>query len=102
MLKKIVIIGPESTGKSTLCELLAQYYQTQWVPEFAREYLLRHGKNYSFEDLLTIAKGQLALEDKICAAFPTFNPQLPPTNSQFPIPKNPIFIDTDMYVMKVW
>ncbi|MBS1667589.1 MAG: ATP-binding protein [Bacteroidetes bacterium] len=102
MLKKIVIIGPESTGKSTLCELLAQYYQTQWVPEFAREYLLRHGKDYSFEDLLTIAKGQLALEDKICAAFPTFNPQLPPTNSQFPIPKNPIFIDTDMYVMKVW
>jgi nicotinamide riboside kinase len=40
MLKKIVIIGPESTGKSTLCEQLSLYYHTTWVPEYAREYLL--------------------------------------------------------------
>ncbi len=92
-LKKIVIIGPESTGKSSLCEGLAAHYQTSWVREYAREYLLAHGMNYTFEDLTTIAKGQLALEDegakmvlqKVGAA------------------RGPIlFIDTDMYVMKVW
>lgn len=64
MLKKIVILGPESTGKSTLCGQLAAHYKTLWCPEFAREYLLKHGMNYTFDDLLTIAKGQLALEDE--------------------------------------
>ncbi|MBO9660994.1 MAG: ATP-binding protein, partial [Chitinophagaceae bacterium] len=57
MLKKIVIIGPESTGKSTLAAQLAEHYETDWVPEFAREYLLSNGKEYTYEDLLTIAKG---------------------------------------------
>ena len=86
--KKIVIIGPESTGKSTLCKLLAQHFNTEWCSEFAREYLLENGTNYSVNDLLNIAKGQLALEDEM-----TFKVQ----NSS-PL----FFIDTDMYVMKVW
>ena len=64
MLKKIVAIGPESTGKSTLCELLARHFRTAWVPEFAREYLLKLGRPYTYEDLTTIAKGQLDAEDK--------------------------------------
>ena len=38
-IKKFVVIGPESTGKSTLCAQLAEYYETIWVPEYAREYL---------------------------------------------------------------
>ena len=63
-LRRIVVIGPESTGKSTLCEELAQHYDASWCPEFAREYLLTYGTDYAFEDLLTIAKGQLALEDE--------------------------------------
>jgi NadR type nicotinamide-nucleotide adenylyltransferase len=88
-MKKIVIIGPESTGKSTLCEQLARHFNTQWVPEYAREYLQHHGMNYTFDDLLTIAKGQLTLEEKITA-----DPQF--SNASF------LFIDTDMYVMKVW
>ncbi|MFV0607020.1 MAG: AAA family ATPase [Niabella sp.] len=87
-IKKIVVIGPESTGKSTLCKQLAQHYTTQWVPEYAREYLLKNGTDYTYEDLLTIAKGQIALEEKI-------------VNQQSKI-KDFIFIDTDMYVMKVW
>ena len=94
-IKKIVVIGPESTGKSTLCELLARHYKTDWVPEYAREYLLAHGTNYSYEDLLTIAKGQVGMEDKICEE------QIIP-DSPFAIPSAPLFIDTDMYVMKVW
>jgi NadR type nicotinamide-nucleotide adenylyltransferase len=88
MFKKIVIIGPESTGKSTLCKQLAVHYNTNWVEEYAREYLLQHGMNYTYDDLLTIAKGQLARED---AGTNTLAP-----DSQF------LFIDTDMYVMKVW
>ena len=97
MLKKIVVIGPESTGKSTLCEQLAQQYETTWCPEFAREYLLTNGKNYDFEDLLTIAKGQLALEDEYSATL---------EENSLPMLEDgghlPLFIDTDMYVMKVW
>ena len=61
---KIAVIGPESTGKSTLCELLAQHYNSQWCPEFAREFLLTHGTDYTYDDLLYIAKGQLAMEDE--------------------------------------
>ena len=35
---KIAIVGPESTGKSTISKGLAQHYQTLWVPEYARYY----------------------------------------------------------------
>ena len=91
-LKKVVIIGPESTGKSTLCQQLAEHYHSAWCPEYAREYLLKHGMNYTYDDLLTIAKGQIELEERTVAAsdkkrknFHSF-----------------VFIDTDMYVMKVW
>jgi NadR type nicotinamide-nucleotide adenylyltransferase len=85
--KKIVIIGPESTGKSTLCEGLATHYHTEWVREYARGYMLTHGTIYSYDDLSTIARGQLALEDAAVAA---------PTGGRV------LFIDTDLYVMKVW
>ena len=96
MLKKIVVIGPESTGKSTLCEQLAQHYKTTWCPEFAREYLLTNGKQYNYDDLLSIAKGQIALEEK----FITIAGVAPP--SPLATHHFPLFIDTDMYVMKVW
>ncbi len=88
-LKKIVAIGPESTGKSSLCEALAKHYNTQWCPEYAREYLLKNGKNYIYEDLLVIAKGQIDLEDSLT------------TDSRLTA-GDLLFIDTDMYVMKVW
>ncbi len=92
MLKKIVIIGPESTGKSTLCKQLAAHYKTLWVPEFAREYLLKHGMDYTYDTLLKIAKGQIALEEKFAAEV-----SIDGTTSE-----QKLFIDTDMYVMKVW
>ncbi|MBC7948113.1 MAG: AAA family ATPase [Chitinophagaceae bacterium] len=94
MLKKIVVIGPESTGKSTLCSQLATHYGTQWCPEYAREYLLKHGMNYTYDDLLTIAKGQLTLEDKLVAESERHSPLT--THHSL------LFVDTDMYVMKVW
>ncbi len=87
-IKKIVVIGPESTGKSTLCFQLAEHYQTLWCPEYAREYLEKNGTDYTYDDLLTIAKGQIESENKVLS---TINSRLPT-----------VFIDTDMYVMKVW
>jgi NadR type nicotinamide-nucleotide adenylyltransferase len=87
-MKKIVTIGPESTGKSSLCSQLAEHYSTVWCPEYAREYLLSHGMNYTYDNLLTIAKEQIALEDNYLQRM-THDARI-------------IFIDTDMYVMKVW
>ncbi len=45
MIRKIAIIGPESTGKSELCQHLARIYDTEWVPEYARFYLDRLEEN---------------------------------------------------------
>ncbi len=87
-IKKIVVIGPESTGKSTLCLQLAEHYQTLWCPEYAREYLEKNVRDYNYADLLTIAKGQIKLEEK--------------TLSGAGSRQSMVFIDTDMYVMKIW
>ncbi len=85
-MNRIVVIGPESTGKSTLCQRLAVHYNTAWCPEFAREYLLQKGKHYNYDDLSNIAHGQIELEKTL----------------QAEAKNNLYFIDTDMYVMKVW
>ena len=96
-IRKIVILGPESTGKSTLCEQLATHYNTVWCPEFAREYLLTHGTKYTFTDLLVIAKGQVALEEQfVSKAIEQW--ETTGRKTAWPI----LFEDTDMHVMKVW
>lgn len=105
---RIVTIGPESTGKSSLCEALAKTFNTLWCPEYAREFLLRskalgrvgasdapHG-NYDFDDLLDIAKGQLDLENEMTVKAIEYWSKHKTTS------KPVLFIDTDMYVMKVW
>jgi len=106
MLKKIVIIGPESTGKSTLCQQLAAHYKTEWVKEYAREYLLTNGTKYTFENLLDVAKGQIALEeDKVHSIeYRVQGTELGESADPVPCTNNlkPLFVDTDMYVMKVW
>ena len=96
MIKKVVVLGPESTGKSTLCELLSTHYQTAWIKEYAREYLLTNGTAYTFENLLEVAHGQIGLEE---AGLQAFSASLSMKSSNLPAP---LFMDTDMYVMKVW
>lgn len=63
---KVVLYGPESTGKTTLAEQLAEHYNTLCVPEFMREYLQKkwdsEKKLVSKDDLIPIANGQLKLE----------------------------------------
>lgn len=83
--KKIVVIGPESTGKSTLSAALADALHTVWVPEYARQYLEQLNRPYTLDDLLTIAKGQLTLEDELAKQA-----------------SNILVCDTDLHVIKIW
>lgn len=85
MIKRISITGPESTGKSKLAVDLAKHYQTVYVPEYSREYLKDIGTNYSLDDVLNIAKGQLFTE----AQFMQLANQV-------------LFCDTDPLVSKIW
>jgi NadR type nicotinamide-nucleotide adenylyltransferase len=85
MVKKIVVIGPESTGKSTLSEALAKELHTVWVPEYARTYLERLDRPYEEADMLPIAQGQLMTEDEAAAQA-----------------RRLLVCDTDLYVLKVW
>ncbi|MGX1023460.1 AAA family ATPase [Psychroflexus sp. MBR-150] len=66
---KVVFYGPESTGKTTIAKTLAEQYNTQWVPEFARDYLQnkydKTGKACEASDIMPIAEGQIALENQL-------------------------------------
>jgi NadR type nicotinamide-nucleotide adenylyltransferase len=85
LIKKIVAIGPESTGKSTLAQQLAAYFETTFVPEYARRYIDELDRDYQERDLLNIAKGQIQLEEQRSIEA-----------------KNYLFCDTDLTVIKVW
>jgi len=66
---KVVLYGPESTGKTTLANQLAYHYQTVWAPEYAREYLQEKWNKSrqvcEHKDLVHIALGQMKLENKL-------------------------------------
>lgn len=62
---KVVVFGPESTGKTTLAKQLSAHYKATYVPEYARIYAeakQEKGEQLTVKDVLPIAKGQLALE----------------------------------------
>lgn len=86
---KIALFGPESTGKTTLAKQLAEYYKTDWVPEFARDYLQekwdKHQAICDVNDMLPIAYGQTQLENEKMA-----------TANQY------LFCDTNLMVTKVF
>jgi NadR type nicotinamide-nucleotide adenylyltransferase len=82
---KIVLIGGESTGKTTLCTSLAFHFQTLNVEEFARRYLQAKNGQYEKEDLILIAQAQIKLEDDLTQKA-----------------NNYLFLDTDLQVLKVW
>ena len=66
---KIVLFGPESSGKTTLAMALASYYKTKWVPEFMRAYLQKKWDESkqicTKDDLLPIATGQILSENTL-------------------------------------
>jgi NadR type nicotinamide-nucleotide adenylyltransferase len=83
--KKVVVIGPECTGKSELSKFLAAHFKTEWVPEYARGYIDNLVRPYQQSDLLSIAHGQVRLEDEWIRDA------------------NKVLIcDTNLYVIKIW
>jgi NadR type nicotinamide-nucleotide adenylyltransferase len=66
--RRVVLIGSESTGKTTLAQALGEELGVPWVPEYARQYLDQKGAALTWEDVEPIARGQMAAED---AARPT-------------------------------
>ncbi|MGX5688910.1 AAA family ATPase [Arcticibacter tournemirensis] len=64
-IKKIAIVGPESTGKSTIAAQLAAHYNTVWVPEYAREYCSKLTEPCTWQDEINMFRGQLDLENQL-------------------------------------
>jgi NadR type nicotinamide-nucleotide adenylyltransferase len=60
---RVCLIGPECTGKTTLAEEMSVHFGAPWVPEFAREYAQRVGRELTADDVEPIACGELALID---------------------------------------
>ena len=85
-IKKIAVVGPESTGKSTISQLLAKYYKVSWVPEYARYYCKNLVAYYTLQDEVNMYYGQVALEDAILVT----------TESDF------IICDTTFITVKIW
>lgn len=83
---KIAIVGPESTGKSTMAKFLAKEFHTLCVPEYARYYCKDLNNNYTEQDELNMFYGQIALEDAM----------IDNTNS------NIIICDTTILTVKIW
>lgn len=84
-IKRIALIGPESTGKTTLARELAQHYRTRWVPEYAREYVALLDRPYTLNDITLIAQEQLKMENELAAKAYCF-----------------LFSDTELIISKVW
>jgi NadR type nicotinamide-nucleotide adenylyltransferase len=63
-IKKVVVIGPECTGKSELSQFLAGHFKTEWVAEYARAYLNKLIRSYEQSDLTKITHGQVRMEEE--------------------------------------
>jgi NadR type nicotinamide-nucleotide adenylyltransferase len=61
--KRVVLTGSESTGKTTLAQRLAKHFETEWVPEFVRDYAAAKEGRLDFSDHAPIAHGQIRRED---------------------------------------
>lgn len=59
---KIAIIGPESSGKTTISKELSNHFNATYIEEYARVYLEKNGPGYTYSDLEKLAKKQLELE----------------------------------------
>ena len=83
--KKIVLTGPESTGKTWLAKQLAMHYQTDWISEYAREYVENLKRKYNYSDLVVISRYQVNVVKEYKGKVNRF-----------------LFFDTDLIILKVW
>jgi NadR type nicotinamide-nucleotide adenylyltransferase len=67
-MKRVVVTGPECTGKTTLVEALAAELELPWVPEYARLFVERVGRDVESGDVEAIARGQIEAEERVAAA----------------------------------
>ncbi len=86
IIKKIAIVGPESTGKSTISQQLAKYYKVPWVPEYARYYCAALTAVCTLQDEVNMFHGQVALEESVLAMADT----------------DFIICDTTFVTVKIW
>lgn len=82
---KIAVVGPESTGKSTMSAYLATHYNTIWVPEYARGYCEKLTRPPTWQDEINMFDGQIALEAEL----------LPKANKL-------LICDTTFITVKIW
>lgn len=80
---RVGVIGAESTGKSTLCQQLSEQYGWLWIKEYARTYVENLGRPYTYDDVLLIARQQIA-----------------ELNAQYD--QQVILYDTELIITKVW
>ncbi len=85
-IRRIVITGPESTGKTELAKGLASKFNTIWVPEYAREYVEKLNRPYVYDDVIRIAKHQIKEEEIFTRK----------------VQKGILFFDTWLIITKVW
>ena len=62
MIRKVVLVGTESTGKTTLARALAESFGTLWTHEYGRELWVEQGLQGTFPDFLKIALRQYQRE----------------------------------------
>ena len=92
----ITIVGPESSGKTTLAGELSRRYGCPWVPEYAREYLDRQGPGYGEHDLKAIAAGQ---RESLRAVLDGIDPTPePPEDDVHPH----IVVDGGVFSVAIW
>ena len=80
---KVIITGPECSGKTTLCDNLSKHFNAKKVDEYAREFLNESNDNYKYHDLITIAKNQYKNEKNNYTG-------------------KVMFCDTDLITIKIW
>ncbi len=88
-MRKIVITGPECSGKSTLSQALAEHFGVPWVPEMARPYLDDLDRPYGEADLRSIAHLQLRTEEERVLELEQGAPDL-------------LICDTDLITIRIW
>ena len=82
---RVALVGPESTGKSTISAQLAAHYKTVWVPEYAREYCQNLSAACTLEDEINMFRGQLQLEEQLT-----------------PLANRLLICDTTFITVKIW
>ena len=83
--KKVVVTGPESTGKTALCRQLSEHFSTVYIPEYARTYVKDLNRPYNYFDIEHIARKQVELEKEFASKANSY-----------------LFYDTYLIITKIW